>query len=83
MPLIARLDKNQDEVLLFLNDFDVPFTNNQAERDIRSVKVRMKVSGCFRKRESSESYLRLRSYASTAAEHGISVFKAICFALSD
>jgi len=82
MPLITRLDKHQDEVLLFLKDFDVPFTNNQAERDIRSVKVRMKVSGCFRKWEGSEGYLRLRSYVSTAGKHGVGAFKAICLALS-
>ena len=82
MPLITRLAEHQDEVLLFLNDFDIPFTNNQAERDIRPVKVRMKVSGCFRKWEGSEDYLRLRSYVSTAVKHGVGTFKAICLALS-
>jgi transposase len=54
--LIERLDKQQEQVLLFMNDFSVPFDNNLAERDIRMVKLRQKISGCFRDYSGAETF---------------------------
>ncbi len=80
--LIERLLKFKDEVCLFIKDFAVPFDNNQAERDVRNVKTKAKVSGCFRSREGAQDYLDLMSYLSTARKHGVSAVDALRSACS-
>ena len=75
--LIERLMKLKEAVCLFINDFAVPFDNNQAERDIRNVKTKAKVSGCFRSREGAHDYLDLMSYFSTGRKHGVSAVVAL------
>jgi len=57
-------------VLRFLNDPDVPFTNNQAEGDARMMKLRQKISGGFRAKASADDFAIIRSALSTARKQG-------------
>lgn len=68
--LLKRLDEQREDVLRFATDFRVPFDNNQAERDIRMVKLQQKISGCWRTFKGAAAYLRVRSYISTARKQG-------------
>lgn len=80
--LLNRLINHKDWVLLFLYDVQVPFTNNQAERDIRMLKVQQKVSGCFRTEEGARDYCRIRSYILTMQKKGISKHEALTMLFS-
>jgi transposase len=77
LALIERLDKHKDAVTLFIHDFSVPFDNNQAERDIRMIKTKTKVSGCFRSTQGASNYLSIMSYIGTAKKQGINSYEAI------
>lgn len=75
--LIERLQKLKDAVCLFAYDFSVPYTNNQAEQDIRIMKVKNKVTGGFRTEQGVRDYLKIMSYAGTAKKNKINVHDAI------
>jgi transposase len=75
--LLNRLNERKDDVLRFTTNFDVPFTNNQAERDIRMMKVKQKISGCFRSIQGANNFLLLKSVLSTAKIQGLNALEII------
>jgi transposase len=75
--LANRLGAKRDELLLFMREFSVSFDNNQAERDLRMLKVKQKISGCFRTEQGAEEFCRMRSYVSTMKKQGHNVMKTI------
>jgi transposase len=80
--LLQRLKRHENDVLAFLRDFRVPFSNNQAEQDFRMVKVQQKISGTFRTPAGAKSFARVRSYVSTARKQGCNVFQAMASAMA-
>ena len=81
--LFNRLQKYKQGVLAFAFDKAIPFTNNQAERDIRCVKVKLKVSGGFRTTDGANCYARIQSFISTLRKQNLDVFEYLQFLISN
>jgi transposase len=75
--LLIRLHKFKGDVLRFLYDFSVPFTNNQAEQDLRMMKVKMKISGAFRTMAGAQAFASLRSVISTARKQAWNILQTL------
>jgi transposase len=79
--LLDRLEGYEECILAFLWMWDLPFTNNEAERAFRMIKARLKISGCFRTLEGARRHVRIRSYISTVRKHGLPVLEQLRNAL--
>jgi transposase len=75
--LLLRLETYQEQILRFMQDFAVPFDNNQAERDLRMLKVQQKISGGFRHPRGAILFCRLRGYLSTLRKQGLPLLQAL------
>ena len=75
--MINRMGKFEAETLLFMLDFEVPFTNNLAERDIRMPKTKQKISGGFRSQEGANAFARVRGFISTTKKKGKNVLDGL------
>ena len=80
--LLLRLRQHESSVLAFLHDPRVPFSNNQAEQDLRMMKVQQKISGAFRTLEGARMFARIRGYLSTVRKNQRNVFQELAAALS-
>lgn len=75
--LLERLRDYENDVLRFMENPEVPFTNNQGENDIRMTKVQQKISGCFRSVDGARIFCRVRGYLSTCRKQGVSASTAL------
>lgn len=75
--LLKRMREFKDEHLRFITNFEAPFDNNQAERDIRSIKTKTKVSGCFRSDKGTEAFTKIYSLISTLKKQDMNIYNNI------
>jgi len=77
--LLERLVNYETDVLRFMTEEHVPFTNNQGENDLRMTKVQPKISGFFRSMDGAKKFCRIRSYLSTCRKQGLTASKALSY----
>ena len=75
--LLSRLVEYRDNYTYWLYDFTIPYTNNEAERSLRGVKTKMKVSGQFQNIENARYYANIKSYIETCHRNGINEIEAL------
>src|SRR5262249_2006400 len=75
--LLERLWLGQEAVLAFLDDFTIPFDNNQAEQDLRMLKVQQKIAGSFRAESGAEAFARIRGYCASLRKQGVALLAAL------
>jgi hypothetical protein len=80
--LLKRFLEYKEQILRFLNDLRVPFENNQAERDLRMMKLQQKISGTFRTTQGAEAFCRIRAYISTIRKSDLPVIEGILAVLN-
>ena len=77
LKLLETFVNRREQIMRFVHNKDVPFDNNLAERDIRMVKLKQKISGCFRTLHGAQVFCRIRSYISTIHKQGYAMLFAI------
>jgi transposase len=75
--LAVAFETHKRHILRYMRDLDVAFTNNQAERDLRPVKLHRKISSCFRSQTGAERFAHVRSYLSTTRKHDVPALDAL------
>jgi len=75
--LLDRLIRYQEATLRFIDDFKVPFTNNMAERDLRMIKVKQKISGTFASFTGAEFFCRIKSFIATLKKNNLSILHGL------
>jgi len=80
--LLDRFTKYEDEILAFLL-YGVPFDNNEAERDLRMMKTRQKMSGCFRSLELARRFAKIRSLITIEKKRSVDVYALMQKLFSD
>lgn len=75
--LLMRFDERWEEIMAFLLEESVPFDSNEAERDLRMMKVKQKISGCFRSFAHGQAFVTLRSIIATAKKHSLPVLEIL------
>ncbi|MDQ0164010.1 transposase [Bacillus alveayuensis] len=81
LSFVRRLQKRMEEALRFLREAHVPFDNNQAERDLRMIKVKQNISGTFRQEEFAQSFCITSSIVSTLTKHDKPIWDSLCLLL--
>ena len=80
--LLDRLIKYKDETLRFITDFAVPFTNNEAERGLRMMKVKEKISGCFMSLKGGRIFMNIYAYILSIKKNGVNVMQGLLDAMN-